>query len=307
MADATIPLATPFNLNKLPGTVMVSEKFDGVPIRVRKERDGTLISTTRPGEPTTRSVEHLVAEAANILPAGSEIVFEVQHPTEKRFKKVSGMVRKDAPRPELYGVVFDFAYLGYENFAYHQRLGAVGCLLGPPVGRPLRRLMWTMWEKGRLDEAKEYERGRSDTPEKYFEGWVVADPDKPYEPGKRQPGYQKLVIEPTVDLNIWGYIEAVDKAGGLKGMVGGLVAEYQDGYIGVGPGKMKHDERTKIFEELTAEKMVGLPGKPNQVWWRFVAPRLAEIKHKRDPSYDALRQPTFQHWRDDKTEPNEES
>ena len=80
------------------------------------------------------------------------------------------------------------------------------------------------------------------------------------------------------------------------GMVGSLIAMYKGKPVGVGPGKLSHEERRDLWKEYMA------------VVSRYIItpPRIAQVKVKRDPSYSGLRQPTFQHWRDDQTEPNEE-
>lgn len=292
MAKATIPLATAFNPAHFVHGAVVMEKYDGVPIRVRLEDGKVVEATTRPGKPLTSSVAHLVDAVADVfgdvLP-NREFVMEVQHPTIKTFKDVSGLVRKDQPCPELYAVVFDMS--GVESFnlritTISQILLAQGDTLFSPVCHRIPDMRY-------LEEAKKYIQCVSSTPEENFEGWIVRCTEDPYEPNKRQNGYQKLVIEPTVDLKIVGYEEAVDKLGEPKGMVGRIIAIYKGKEIGIGPGKMSHAERREEWKRFTVSPL-------------FV-PRIAEIKYKRDPSYDALRQPTFQHWRDDKTTPNENS
>lgn len=287
MSKATIPLATSFNPKYFKGQVVLMEKYDGVPIRVRLEGGQVAEATTRAGKPLTASVAHLVDAVAEVFGdvfPDREFVMEVQHPEVKTFKDVSGMVRKDEPRPELYGVVFDMS--GDEGFI--DRMTMVGLQLmkiGDRLFTPANTVLDTMPDD--LEGDKKFVQYVSTTPEEYFEGWIVRCADDPYEPNKRQKGYQKLVIEPTVDLRIVGFEEAVSKDKEPLGMVGRLIAEYKGEKIGIGPGKLTHDERRELFTTP------------------FASGRIAEIKYKRDPSYDALRQPTFQHWRDDKEEPNE--
>jgi hypothetical protein len=71
-------------------------------------------------------------------------------------------------------------------------------------------------------------------------------------------------------------------------MVGRIIADFHGTEIGVGPGKLSHAERRKLW--VNREHNHGV----------------ATIKYKRDDSYTALRQPTFQHWRPEKTEPSYE-
>lgn len=288
MTKATIPLATSFNPRYFKGGVVLMEKYDGVPIRVRLEGGKVTEATTRPGKPLTSSVAHLVDAVAEVFGEDfpdREFVMEVQHPTVKAFKDLSGMVRKDAPCPELYGIVFDMS--GDEGFLDRitmlgQRIMRIGDRLFPPSTTVMEEM------PDNLEGDKLFIQYVSTTPKEYFEGWIARCADDPYEPNKRQKGYQKLVIEPTVDLQIVGFEEAVSKDGEPLGMVGRLVAEYKGEKIGIGPGKLTHAERRELFTTP------------------FASGRIAEIKYKRDPSYNALRQPTFQHWRDDKDTPNEE-
>ena len=64
---------------------------------------------------------------------------------------------------------------------------------------------------------------------------------------------------------------------------------YKGTEIGIGPGRLTHAERI----ELWVHSQTGMFNK-----------RMAQIKYKADDSYDALRQPTFQFWRDEKDEPD---
>ena len=319
MVKATIPLAKSLNLDYFKEEIVVMEKFDGVPIRVVLGDAGEVVaSTTRPGEATVSSVQHLVDEAQRVFgdEAPCTVVFEVIHPTIKAFKDVSGLVRKDQPCPELIGMVWECDD-GAEFFL--QRLRGIDIMTDNVVGdRLLRCPAYVIVAAGDTEaykEAKDDVRTWSTTPSEYFEGWIARCTLDPFIPNKRQPGYQKDVIEPTVDLKIVGFEEATAnkdvfcedegrlltaKGQGL-GMVGRIIAEYKGGQIGVGPGKLSHDERRELWSEWVHWQGAIASGYKTTKW-----SRIAEIKHKRDPSYTALRQPTFQHWRDDKTEPSEE-
>lgn len=305
MAKATIPLAKSLNLDYFKEEIVVMEKFDGVPIRVVLGDAGEVVaSTTRPGEATVSSVQHLVDEAQRVFgdEAPCTVVFEVIHPTIKAFKDVSGLVRKDQPCPELFGMVWECDD-GAEFFL--QRLRGIDIMTDNVSGdRLLRCPAYFIVDSGdtaAYEEAKDDVRTWSTTPPEYFEGWIARCTLDPFIPNKRQPGYQKDVIEPTVDLKIVGFEEAMSKDKEPLGMVGRIIAEYQGGQIGVGPGKLSHADRRELWEEWTHWQGAIKSGYKDTPWGR-----IAEIKYKRDPSYTALRQPTFQHWRDDKTEPNEE-
>jgi hypothetical protein len=80
-------------------------------------------------------------------------------------------------------------------------------------------------------------------------------------------------------------------------MVGRINVIYKGKKTGCGPGKLTHPERTKLWAAWVAG---------GQQWADDAPKIIATIKAKRDPSYTGLRPPTFQHWREDKTEPNDE-
>jgi hypothetical protein len=106
---------------------------------------------------------------------------------------------------------------------------------------------------------------------------------------------------PTIDLLVVGFEEAHSEDGNPLGMVGRVNAEYNTmGFdtegavhnyqiIGVGPGALNHTERKNLWRMYKQGKFT---------------PRIAEIRYMRDDSYDALRQPTFKQWRDDKVNPD---
>lgn len=110
-----------------------------------------------------------------------------------------------------------------------------------------------------------------------------------YDVAKRSHGMMKLKPKPTADLRVVGFEEAVSKDGTPLGMIGRIVCEYKGLHIGVGPGKFNHAERISIWN-----KRAGFVG------------AILEVQYMKDDSYEALRQPTAQQWRYDKTEPNYE-
>jgi ATP-dependent DNA ligase len=125
------------------------------------------------------------------------------------------------------------------------------------------------------------------------EGSVLHSHSKVFSPGKRCWGTQRIKDVPTIDLMIVGYEEAVSGHTGLgNGMVGRIWAEFSSfkmldnvSTIGIGPGALTHAERRDEWQKYAAG---------------MFKPRIAEIRYMRDDTYDALRQPTFARWRDDK-------
>ena len=84
-------------------------------------------------------------------------------------------------------------------------------------------------------------------------------------------------------------------------MVGRLIVSYKGLTIGVGPGRLTHGERTSLW---TCREAYLRTEQDGHRWKELLPGRIAQIKYKADDSYDALRQPTFQHWRPEKDEPD---
>jgi len=114
------------------------------------------------------------------------------------------------------------------------------------------------------------------------EGAVIRNCNDKWIEGKRGWGYQKVVDDPTTEVWITDVEEATSKEGEPLGMVGRLNGDWNGKRIGVGPGKLTHDERKALW----------VMGWASGGAW-------ATVKYKRDPSYSSLRQPTFQNWRPD--------
>lgn len=98
----------------------------------------------------------------------------------------------------------------------------------------------------------------------------------------------KLVDNVVYDLEFVNCDEAVSKTGVPLGRAGKLYFKDATGEeFGCGPGKLKHTEAKDVFENMG--KFIG---------------KIATVQAKPGGGYEKLRQPTFQHWRDDKTEPD---
>lgn len=126
-----------------------------------------------------------------------------------------------------------------------------------------------------------------------IEGVMFRPLDGVYVVGKRSWDMQRLVLTPTLDLKVLSFEEATSKGGAPLGMVGRILVGYHEKVIGVGPGKLTHEERRELWKR----------------WGRYGvaeenATLIAQIKHKEPSTYNALRQPTFQRWRPDKEIPD---
>lgn len=291
----TIPLAKGFKPEKLNYPVLVSEKLDGVPIAVTVTVDdsGTPLlpatMKTRQGEDCISAFSIVAEWVVNNLsffegfPGSHTMVgelFQTSNP-QAPFKDTSGIARRQVDQGKLLSWgIFDYFWDGgdvsyFDRFTYFygkmQTTENVVCIP-----------FYTVDDEEELDAT--FRVFTQDNPK--AEGMVARSATDTFNPGKRSWGYQKMLYEPTIDLRIMGFEEAKDgKTGEGKGMVGRLIASYKGGEIGIGPGKLTHKERVEL-------------------WTTPFCPRIAQIKYKADDSYEALRQPTFQHWRYDKTEPD---
>lgn len=309
MSDASIPLAKTYNPDKLSYPVYLSVKLDGVPVRMDYHSDGSYENTevkvqTRQGKPV-RSIDNQVNKFKDDLYAGGlrgghTFVAEVTHKsttcsetgTVKHlpFKDVSGLVRRDQQCDGLILNIFDYVPQACPDMLWSARwsvLRSIQDSLDTKNGWASRVHQRAIYGQTDLEESLEsLFQALWDA-----EGFIVRSHDAVWSPGSRRWDYQKVVREPTVDLMIVDAEEAMSKDGQPLEMVGKLLADFQGEVIAIGPGKLSHAERRKMYMELAFGSYV---------------PRLAKIKYKKDASYSKLRQPTFQCWRDDKSEVNAE-
>lgn len=292
---STMPLAKGFKPEKLNYPVLVSEKLDGVPIAVTITVDETgtpiLPATikTRQGEDCPAAFSIVAEYVIKNLPFFEGFVgthtlvgelYQTGNP-HAPFKDTSGIARRqeDAGNALSWGI-FDYFWDG-GDIGYYDRM-TYWYTKSVNTEYVYGILAKTVYNEAELNEYfAEFMQANPKA-----EGMVARSCDDTFNPGKRSWGYQKMLYEPTIDLHIIGFEEAKDgKTGEGKGMVGRLVASYKGGKIGIGPGKLAHAERTELMRS-----------------WPTWQGTIAQIKYKADDSYDALRQPTFQHWRYDKKE-----
>lgn len=281
---ATIQLAKPYTPKKLEEWVYISEKLDGVPIVVTVTAKGWT-AETRQGEavPSCANLCQQLYENLQSRAFADTLVFvgEVTHATLHDFKDVSGVVRRQSVQKDLVLNLFDY-YDGLEE---------------PFCDRAVKLAVCNWFFDGvDIRVIPQYYVRRDDVELEFVallpagaEGGVIRNPSDKWAPGKRTWGYQKYVKDPTLDLWAWGATEAVSDTGVGLGMVGAVLVGYRGELVPVGAGKLTHEERRELWATTN-------------VHGQFVKDRMCTIKHKRDESYTGLRQPTFQHWRDDKDE-----
>lgn len=299
MSD-TIPLAKPLNLLKMELPAYLSIKHDGVPIKITFtpiELDVVTVTVeSRSGKPlpsVEKDILYLYEDLVNNgLQVREEIILiaEVTHVTLKNFKDISGLVRKKLPQKGFIYNFFDYSDEDVDNGTFSERLVKLHYLLeGVSNKDKFREVVQLPYSGLRdLEKALERERDRED-----IEGFILKSSSAKFKPGSRSWDYQKVVFEPTVDLNIIGVNQAFSKDGKPKGMVGSLVAEYKGREIKVSAGKMTHGERKSLWQKYLINKGT-----------KHFPIKIATVKYKKDDSYTSPRQPTFQHWRPDKVKPS---
>lgn len=301
--SATIMLATNFDIDKTTFPVYVSEKMDGVPVKIFWTSKGWK-AITRQGKPVT-SIDHILEQFEDTDLYKCAVVGELVKPNAT-FEETSGLVRQTCRSPELELMLYDYFKCDedgnsiescMDNWEFHYRLNALVEVRQEffYLSTSVKLMLQYTCEgqdtlEGVMKNVKTWAHnaGREGS---LFEGWIIRSmfgPDSVYKQGKRSRGLQRIVPEPTVDLKVVGVVEAIDlKTKQPKGMIGSL--ECVDGagvrYF-VGAGKMPHDQRRILFEN--SEPIIGC---------------IATIKYK-PSTYDKLRQPTFQRFHPYKSDPD---
>jgi ATP-dependent DNA ligase len=294
---STIQLAKGYDPSKLVFPVMMSEKLDGVPtlMNFATQHDGGTgwACRSRQNKPQTSihdQVQTLAWALGQAWPGriDASIVAEVTH-IDKRmpFKDVSGHVRRDKQNDDLVLNIFDAVIHDYNaDRGFGGRIAAIENVIRSmgksPGWRVIPQIMLDTQEELDVALAAMVAGSLDFTPE----GAVVRSCDELWQPGKRTWGYQKYVLRPTTEVEVIGFECAKSKDGEYLDMVGRIIAKYRGEIIGVGPGKLDHSERHRLWIDYTEnDNELG----PDD--WT------ATVSYKRDPSYKALREPTFQHWR----------
>lgn len=258
----------------------VSRKFDGVPVLFYVE-NGILKHKTRQGK-ELQSIPHIIEHVEKWLSynpghegfvcVGELILMDKLKNgmyTEKPFKESSGKVRKQAPCLDLKYMVFEVDDRVQDTFLNSDVcVEVIQYLIDDQVTLDefILQMYKTDWE-GLIIRHGEY----------------ICNTERP----KRSYNSMRVVKELTADLRVVGLEEAVSKDGKPHGRVGAFICEYKDTHIKVGAGKLTHVEAKDLWD--------------NEL---FQYGRIIQVKYKKDDSYEALRQPTYQCFRDDKSEPH---
>lgn len=300
---STIPLAKGYNKSKVEYPGYLSIKLDGTPIRCDVTFDNGECFISRR---TRQGTENLSAEgqfntmigaliASEVVSSGQHtFVAEVTHKDFPHFKDSGGIVRRQEPQEGLVLNLFDYCPQGSDT-SFQERL-AVLIYMMQHVSSDCFRVI----TQHRVENEEDFLRIQAYLLERYpdCEGLVYRAASAAFKPASRHWDYQKILVKPTADLRVHSYEEAVDGKTKLgKGMVGRINCHHPNGTlqpcgsktIGVGPGKMKHAERTSEWEQY-------------KHYPQEYPTRIMQVEYKKDASYKALREPTFQCWRPDKEE-----
>lgn len=299
MPNNTIMLAKDYNYTYVNFPVYLSEKLDGVPAKFFKNVAGKVVAMTRQGELLT-SVEHICKELEDfkLLEEDTAIVGELWI-RGRPFKEINGKVRAEEVCTDLRLYIYDECLCNYHGMPQDSRpfrqrwshlevkfkLNALGM---PPHIFLTNQILCS--NSAQLSyEREQIMAGPGDRSYKP-EGVMVRTLDgvhSYYSLTGRSWGMMRIVAKPTLDLLVVDVIEAKDKNGNPKGMVGSLMCKFHDIDIKVGAGRARHDERRK--------------------WWHrpeLIVGKIVQVQFKKDDSYNKLRQPTFQRIRDDKDTPD---
>ena len=301
---STIPLAKPYTPGKLVFPVALSRKVDGVPVKITFDNLSITVES-RQGK-RVESVTELIQDFREAylmqdLPVPVTFVGEVYQRgnMDADFKETSGIVRRQYDQSDQLAIaLFDTdtgivgehsGQMAYSAANFEHRLHFL---------MYLKQIKLHEWVKpidqftvNTIEELENFAASHATAFPK-AEGMVARSYTDEWAPGKRTWGYQKVVVDPMIDLRVVGFEEGVGKNANA---VGRIIALYKGDKIGIGPGKLSYEERAKIWKEYNDSRVI---------WNLTDRVVIAQIKHKADDSYDALRQPTFQCWREDKDEPD---
>lgn len=303
MSNECIPLAKGDNASKRTYPGFLSVKLDGVPVRLDLSysvRGLNYAVRTRQGEqvvsvlPAVRSFMQGLLGAELLPETGGQytFVFEVTDEKLRAFKDVSGKVRKQS---EQQGLILNTFIAHSHQMPDSTFSDGVAAMRGIHQSIYHESIKQVYQYPVANDTEFEYVKQKLLLLYPTCEGLVYRAGSAMWKPGTRHWDYQKIVNDPTADVQVLGFEEAVcGKTGAGKGMVGRINIRWKDGNThGVGPGKLTHTDRKALWAKHGPYALA-------------YQPPICTIKYKRDDTYEGPRQGTFQHWRTDKTEPSYE-
>ena len=285
-------------------------KYDGVPLTfIRRSADKVVALTRQNTE--CNSVPHLIEVAKMLITKiGGSFTAECLVPGLP-FKDSSGIIRRkepDADTARVIGLIFDANIMCNARETYYIRITQLQNVLYA-VNAQLAVLgkrkeffavpMFVVQDVKGVEPAFDIYNDMI----KNLEGMMLHSLAKPWKPGTRAIGMSRYKPQPTIDLEVVSFEEAISEAGHGLGMLGRVNVRLRrrlpggalrESIVGIGPGKLTHKEREDWWKAAhpAPDKMFRYA--PDQLF--------AEIKYMPDAAYEALRQPTVQRFRTDKTE-----
>lgn len=290
MGDATIPLSKGYNPKRLQFPVYISEKYDGMPVRIDtyiKNNKHNTTHMTRQGTVNVsvdKDVIDFVNEASQFLQQSKlhSFVAEVTHETITGFKNISGTIRRREHNDGFIWNFFDYI-LDTEDTYRTRRVQLADLFAVANFPHKFRLIKQHLCEnQNDVDQFLTNNPIRDNQ-----EGWVIRSSNDLWKPGSRSWGYQKIVVTPSEDLPLVQVDEAISKDGEPLGMAGKLWVEYKNDMIGCGPGALNHQERKDLWKFWN----------DNIGNWKNP---IIEVKYKKDDTYTALREARFVSFRPDK-------
>lgn len=264
-----IMLATNYNPKNIQFPVALSEKLDGVAVKIEVAVDNTVTATSRQGKPIRALQQHCdlleeVIEGIRIehnLLDRFFLVGEITCDTLPDFKDLNGEVRKYEPSKEhvLTVNIYDIYEYSKEgrtasfyarSFMYYSVGVAIQAALKSDVYfRPIKQYFLNTQDD--LDGA--ITSFLSTDVE--AEGMMIRPLDGEVSMYKfgRSRGMQKYKVTETVDLIIDGAYEAICiETGEPNGMIGAISARFPDSpeLYNIGPGKLTHAERIDLMNNI---------------------------------------------------------
>ena len=282
MTDEVIMLAKNYPYKKTVFPVSCSEKLDGTAawFQVEKFKPGGIKAHSRQDKPY-HSVQHIQEWLwNNYLPDNVRIVGELAVPGMP-FKEASGIIRRNVTDERIVLNVYDWFEFDCPNMEYVDRMHNMYARVGKMcTGTSPVRLIPGKLCNNEAELNEHLSRFMQDNPE--AEGVMIRPlrgKDSIYKFG-RSWGLLRYKPWETEDLEVLSFEEG---KGEHAGMVGRINVRYNGEVVGCGPGKMTHKEREHAW--VFQAEYIG---------------KTAEIQFKKDNTYDAMREPTFQRWRPDK-------
>jgi hypothetical protein len=280
--EPTIMLAKNYDEENMAFPCYVSEKLDGVPVRIALGEDGKPFAQSRQGK-VVHSIQHILDALAPVLAAHKKwaVVGEL-YITGKAFEYINGKVRKQENCPELCLNLYDTVQ-GYAHHDFQTRYGMmqdVALAAKSPCVQAIPMLHCA--NKAELASNMAVIQQQSQAQE--LEGFMVriAQGEESLYYYGRSWGMMRIVPKPTLDLRVVDVLEAHNASRTALGRVGSFLVAYKGEIVKVGAGKGKKSDL--------------------EVWWQnknAIVGRIIQVQYK-PSSYAALRQPTFQRVRYDK-------